>query len=208
MTVFARLAKLARRAFAAPAVPPLTEPAQPVVPAPLPALPDITPDILWLLEQFEGCKLRPYVCPAGVPTIGIGSTRYPDGRRVTMADPAITIAQAQAMAQHDLAEALEDVETMLAGAPSSQHGRAALALFVHNLGPGALQDSTLLRKIWAGATGEVPAQFDRWVKARDPRTRQLVPLLGLRRRRRAEAFVFQGVPPVTALRRAKEDFPG
>ena len=30
----------------------------------------------------------PYLCPAGVPTIGYGSTRYADGRRVTRLDRA------------------------------------------------------------------------------------------------------------------------
>jgi lysozyme len=163
--------------------------------------------ILWLLEQFEGRKLRPYLCPAGVPTIGIGSTRHPGGRRVTMADPPITDNRAKAMARADLAEALEDVDDMLAGRACLPHQRAALALFVHNLGPGALQDSTLLRRIWSGELDQVPAQFDRWSKARDPRTRQLVPLLGLRRRRRAEAYVFQGVPPAEAYQRAMADWP-
>lgn len=174
---------------------------------PTPPQPDITPGILWLLEQFEGRKLRPYLCPAGVPTIGIGSTRHPDGRRVTLADPPITDTQARAMARADLAEALDDVHDMLADRPCLPHQRAALALFVHNLGPGALQDSTLLRRIWSGQLDDVPAQFDRWCKARDPRTRQLVPLLGLRRRRRAEAYVWQGIPPVEAHRRAYEDWP-
>jgi lysozyme len=176
-------------------------------PPPIPPPRAITPNILWLLEQFEGRKLTPYLCPAGVPTIGIGSTRHPDGRRVTMADPPITDDQANAMARADLAEALNDVDNILAGRACLPHQRAALALFVHNLGPGALQDSTLLRRIWSGELDQVPAQFDRWSKARDPRTRQLVPLLGLRRRRRAEAYVFQGLPPAEAHARALADWP-
>ena len=40
-----------------------------------------------LCEQFEGLRLRPYKCPAGVPTIGIGSTHYLDGRAVQMKRP-------------------------------------------------------------------------------------------------------------------------
>ena len=42
----------------------------------------------------EGLKLKPYLCSAGVPTIGIGSTIYPDGTRVTMLDKEITEEQA------------------------------------------------------------------------------------------------------------------
>ena len=29
-----------------------------------------------LITQWEGLKLSPYLCSAGVPTIGYGSTRY------------------------------------------------------------------------------------------------------------------------------------
>lgn len=173
-----------------------------------PPLPTDLPDgMLWLLQQFEGRRLAPYLCPAGIPTIGIGSTRYPDGRRVTMADPPITDAQAEAMALHDLREAAGDVDDMLGGVPVTRYQRAALALFVHNLGPGALADSTLLRRIRSGAAPDAAEQFDRWNKARDPRTRQLVPLKGLSRRRRAERHLFEGRAPALAWRRALEEFP-
>jgi len=37
---------------------------------------------LSLIKEFEGCKLLSYKCPAGVWTIGIGSTRYADGTPV------------------------------------------------------------------------------------------------------------------------------
>lgn len=50
-----------------------------------------------LARRFEGCYLRPYLCPAGVPTIGYGATYYEDGRRVTLADPPISKARAEAL---------------------------------------------------------------------------------------------------------------
>ena len=46
--------------------------------------------VMRLCLQFEGLYLRPYLCPAGVPTIGVGCTSYLDGRRVTLNDPPIT----------------------------------------------------------------------------------------------------------------------
>lgn len=46
------------------------------------------------LPQCEGLKLTPYLCAAGVPTIGIGTTSYPNGIAVTMKDPSITKEQA------------------------------------------------------------------------------------------------------------------
>jgi len=42
-----------------------------------------------LCHSFEGCRLAPYLCPAGVPTIGWGNTRYEDGVAVKLTDPAI-----------------------------------------------------------------------------------------------------------------------
>jgi lysozyme len=46
--------------------------------------------VMAMCLHFEGLYLRPYLCPAGVPTIGVGSTRYLDGRAVSLADPPIT----------------------------------------------------------------------------------------------------------------------
>jgi len=38
------------------------------------------------IRSFEGCKLKAYLCPAGIPTIGYGNTFYEDGRKVTLKD--------------------------------------------------------------------------------------------------------------------------
>ena len=43
-----------------------------------------------LIKKFEGFKANPYKCPAGVNTIGYGSTFYPEGNKVKLTDPAIT----------------------------------------------------------------------------------------------------------------------
>ena len=43
-----------------------------------------------IIKSMEGFRSAPYKCPAGIPTIGYGATFYPDGKKVTMADKAIT----------------------------------------------------------------------------------------------------------------------
>lgn len=43
-----------------------------------------------LCRRFEGFYSRPYLCPAGVPTIGYGATHYLDGVRVTLKDASIS----------------------------------------------------------------------------------------------------------------------
>ena len=47
-----------------------------------------------LITKHEGLKLKPYLCPAKIPTIGYGNTYYPDGKRVTLLDKDITKQQA------------------------------------------------------------------------------------------------------------------
>jgi len=46
------------------------------------------------LCELEGFCASPYPDKKGIPTIGIGTRYYPDGRKVTLKDPAITKAQA------------------------------------------------------------------------------------------------------------------
>jgi lysozyme len=43
-----------------------------------------------LIKKYEGWRAEPYICPAGVATIGYGCTFYPDGRKVSMSDAAIS----------------------------------------------------------------------------------------------------------------------
>ena len=50
-----------------------------------------------LARRFEGLYLTPYLCPAGVPTIGYGATYYEDGTPVTLRDAPITRQRAEAL---------------------------------------------------------------------------------------------------------------
>ena len=49
---------------------------------------------LSLIKKFEGVKLKPYLCPAGIPTISVGCTYYEDGTKVRMTDAPISEARA------------------------------------------------------------------------------------------------------------------
>lgn len=133
-----------------------------------------------LCRQFEGFRPTPYLCPAGVPTIGYGATFYEDGARVTLTDAPITRERAEALlAWHLKRRFLPAVLRLCPGANTA--GRlAALVDFAFNLGEGNLRASTLRRTVNAGIWGEVPAQFMRWNKA-GGRT-----LAGLTKRRNAE----------------------
>ncbi len=133
-----------------------------------------------LIKHFEGFSAEPYLCPAGVLTIGHGATYGVDRRRVGPDHPPLDAAGAEALLRRDLARFALAVDRMVVvPIGANQHG--ALTSFAFNLGSGALRASTLLRRVNAGAWDDVPDQFHRWVFAGGRR------LAGLVRRREAEA---------------------
>mgnify|MGYP006170814945 CR=1 FL=1 len=129
---------------------------------------------LALIKEFEGLKLTSYRCPAGVWTIGWGST----GPHVV---PGMTITEeeAETLLRDDLRRFEEGVE-MLVEVPLNDNQFSALVSFAFNLGLGALSESTLLRLLNEGDYGSVPAQLLRWNKVGGK------VLAGLTRRRKAE----------------------
>lgn len=137
--------------------------------------------VMRLCLAFEGLYLRPYLCPAGVPTIGVGSTRYLDGRSVTLNDPPITREHAMVLLRHRVLTEFMPGVRRLCGAVDSAGRLAALTDFAYNLGLSALRASTLRRRVLAGRWDLVPAELSKWVMA-DGRQ-----LPGLVKRRKAEA---------------------
>jgi lysozyme len=134
-----------------------------------------------LCRQFEGFYSSPYLCPAGVPTIGYGSTYYEDGRRVTLRDPAITRDRAEQLLQYELSRQVFPAVALLCPGLNTENRAAALLDFTYNLGSGNLRSSTLRRKINAGDWAAVPSELAKWVRGGG----RVLP--GLVRRRAAEA---------------------
>ena len=137
-----------------------------------------------LIKSFEGFKSKPYKCPAGVPTIGYGATFYPNGKKVTMADKAITEQDATDLLRHRL-ESFEKYVDSYCRDDVNQSQFDALVSFAYNLGPANLKSSTLLKKVNANPNDEtIRAEFMKWVKAGGKT------LKGLVRRREAEANLY------------------
>ena len=145
-----------------------------------------------LCREFEGFRGRPYLCPAGVPTIGFGSTFYPDGTKVTMKDAPITRERAEEMLQHTL------VKTFLPGVlrqcpnlkDAAPERLGAILDWTYNLGEGNLASSTLRKKLLADDWLAACTEILRWNKGPD---RQ--PLPGLVRRREAEVQLIKETLP-------------
>lgn len=113
-----------------------------------------------LCRRFEGFRSKPYLCPAGIPTIGYGSTYYPGGKKVTLDDPPIAEDTARAMLMQELYHTyLPGVLRLCPGLASDEKRCNAIVDFAYNLGIGRLQTSTLRRKInaqdWDGAKAEL-----------------------------------------------------
>ena len=139
-----------------------------------------------LCRRFEGLYLKPYVCPANVPTIGFGSTAYENGVRVTLADRPITKKRAERLLRHELLKIYPQVVRLCPTLPALGPGPVAAILdFTYNLGSGRLQASTLRRKINAGDLAAARLELAKWVRGGG----RVLP--GLVKRRNAEALLLR-----------------
>ena len=141
---------------------------------------------LALIKRFEGCRLKPYLCPAGIATIGYGSTRYPDGRRVTMQDEPISEEKAEVFLYYIVTRIAYSIFKLCPILLTEDRGKQASIIdFVYNLGTGNLKASTLRRRINEGNWDEAAHELRKWVYGGGRRLR------GLIIRRNVEARFFE-----------------
>ena len=127
-----------------------------------------------LARRFEGLRLSPYLCSAGVPTIGFGATYYEDGTSVTLRDPPISKERADALLLWMVRRVYLPAVMKLCPAVDKPQRIAALIDFTFNLGVGRLKGSTLRRKVNAGDWEAVPAELRKWVLGSGKKLRGLV----------------------------------
>lgn len=125
-----------------------------------------------VVAYFEGRELIGYLDPVGIPTVCYGHTA------TAVVGKALTDAECEELLQKDLSWALGAVDKHLPKAPPAT--RAALGSFVYNVGTGAFESSTLLRKAKSGDIMGACNELPRWVYAKGKK------LNGLVRRREAE----------------------
>lgn len=133
-----------------------------------------------LARRFEGLYMTPYLCSAGVPTIGYGATYYENGTRVTLQDPPITRERAEALLLWMVRKVYLPAVVLLCPHVDDANRLAALIDFAFNLGSKRLKSSTLRRKVNAGDWDAVPAELRKWTRGGG------VVLRGLVLRREAE----------------------
>ena len=136
-----------------------------------------------LIRQHEGWRARAYQDVAGVWTIGYGHTRTAKPGMV------VDLAQGEALLREDVADA-ERAVNQLVTVPLEQREYDALVSWTFNLGRGALARSTSLQLLNAGDKIGAALRLTDWHKAMVGG--KLQPVLGLARRRLAEAQHFLG----------------
>jgi lysozyme len=141
----------------------------------------ITQAGLDLIKRFEGFSPTIYICPAGYPTIGYGHVVKPQEREQFAG--GITKNQAEDLLRQDV-QIAERAVLRLINVPLTDGQFDALVSFTFNLGAGALQRSTLRRKVNRGDHAAVPAELRKWVWAGGRK------LEGLVRRREAESRLY------------------
>ena len=134
-----------------------------------------------LIKRFEGFSAQPYVCPGGYLTIGYGHVirEHEKGTLLSFVDRE----EADLLLINDI-KIVETAVNRLISVPLNQHQFDALVSFTFNLGTGALQRSTLRRKVNNESHSEVPEELVKWVKVKNVMNKGLV------RRRQAEALLY------------------
>ncbi len=148
-------------------------------------------------KSFENClkrtpdgRYKPYLCPAGVLTIGWGHTNH-HGRKFD-SNAIWTRAECDAEFVSDMAQFEAEVRRLVT-VPLTQGAFDALVDFTYNVGAGALAGSTLLKKLNRSDYEGAAREFLRWDKITDPKTGQKVSIRGLTRRRASEMLLAQGI---------------
>lgn len=134
-----------------------------------------------IIKRFEGLRLEAYICPAGVPTIGYGTTMYPNGAKVKMGE-SISKSMAERLLDIDVTERLK---AMKLPAHLNDNQKSALVSFAYNVGTAAWLKSTLRKKVLLNSSDpSIRDEFMKWVIAKGR------VFAGLKLRRQAEADLY------------------
>lgn len=151
---------------------------------------------LELIKHFEGCYLRPYIDPVGIPTIGIGTIAYENGKKVTMQDAPITEQRALELLAYELNQKEDIIELFINKRKLilNDNQFSALVSIAYNCGTGIITDPgrSLHQAILNGRPDNVKKAWMLYNKG----TKKIfgisrkVELPGLTRRRKAELDLY------------------
>lgn len=134
----------------------------------------------WLIKKYEGFSSKPYLCPAGVPTIGYGTTYYSNGTKVTLQDKPITRETADALL---LNYVINEIYPHIRDLILTDNQKEALVSLIYNIGWPAFSKSKCYKAIQKGDWATAYQEWD-WIKGGGK------VLLGLIKRRTEEKYLF------------------
>lgn len=147
---------------------------------------------LQLIKEFEGISLKPYLCPAGIPTIGVGTTVYPSGAKVSLTDPSITEEMALKYLENHLKQDCFLLELAVKKHKFTLNNNqfCALLSFIYNcgIGPIVTPGRSLYEALKVRSNVRVTEALLKYSRATVHGKRVTLP--GLLRRRKAEAKLY------------------
>jgi len=146
-------------------------------------------DGMRIIAGFESFRDKAYKDVAGVPTIGFGTTVYPNGTKVKMGDTC-TKEQALMWKKNDIANFEKHINDIIT-VPMKQNQFDALVSLVYNIGPTAFKSGSVDDHINSGNIKTALEVWAKYNKARNPKTGKLEVVPGLQNRRNAEIAYFK-----------------
>lgn len=138
---------------------------------------------LHLIKFYEGFKSVAYRCPAGVITIGYGSTYYSNGKKIGIHDTISEIEASKLLL--DLLVSFEKKVDSMTTDLVNQNQFDALVSFAYNCGCENLRTSTLLKKVNKNPNdASIALEFAKWNKSNGK------VLKGLTARRKEESQLY------------------
>ena len=98
------------------------------------------------LHKREGLRTKPYLDTRGIPTISLGVTYYPNGRKVTMQDKPITKIEAERLGKV-IADRFASEVTALIKSKVNQNQFNALVSIAYNIGINGFKASSFLKLV-------------------------------------------------------------
>jgi lysozyme len=110
----------------------------------------VSDKLIKLLRHHEGVKNKPYKCPAGLWTVGVGHL-IGDGKTLPASwNKTFTNEEIDGILKHDLNRFELGVSKMLPNVRLRQHEFDSLVSFCFNLGLGCFQRSTIRQALLRG----------------------------------------------------------
>ncbi len=124
-----------------------------------------TMDAIKIIGYYEGFRSEAYLCASNVPTIGFGTTVYPDGTVVTLDDDPISKEEGLLLLLEDVNIEYAPSVDELVTSDINQSQFDAMTSFTYNVGAGAFGSSTLLAYNNVDEWQQAADEFDKWIYA-------------------------------------------